>query len=850
MKHNRFFIINHELSRNTNDQVFYYTRIVLKSDDGDKESMGNLYYPFYLTFKPFQVDFNYYGPNPDVKPKEAGFAELVHKTIFSLPLSFDYTVNDRLTDRLIELYDEESSFDNHYEYNHDFDFRKEKEAPSDTKSPEKHVFSYNRHYDIDSDCYNLPFRSAPVNRIRHRTILLDFLFDFNEVKKKYNDFSYCSFFDEVETRLRQNDFFNALATKYSYYYNHERLIETAIENHGQDSLISFQKKIQKFDSEFQQEAFRNNLLTLLPEFSPVTSFEVMQVNKLLKKNRIGFCFDDISAYFEGQYWSTPGEKNTILDNFVSEYRRNLIQENARIHVELRKYADVKDKWIRILEKTSSSAFILPKYKWWKHFETELENVYFERNGTSRINVLNKDEYNRIETAKWYSNRYDIIKSILLILNHPFGRKHKAQRTINFEIGSLILVYFSLVAIITLLLKSIAPQEIISLSAWIVYFSFSNTAIIILFTAYFFIKGIVNHAIHKKSDHYKLSIRSAGFFLPGLLMAIVSGWLFLALTGEELWKFELDMRFKTILIISGGALLIMILFLYLEVWKVNPKSWRSALSRALTIIYIGLMYSFIVGFFIMLFTSRKIIERSDLLEKFAYNVIASSDSIPRSAKEIEIKDYPRYVDNDKNNLYHFTSVSKFKQWVSDSLYFKNFIKNDLSTIGQEKWNLALKEQHLLVSYLYKAEKENPDEIFIDSLINLIYSTNEGKISLFLDESISLESKYDSGTVLLHVNKILNLRKEAIQEIGNNLVDFNYSKPLIDDYLYVDFLSNVQHDSDMNIPIVQMIHVPFYHDKEDVGIAIFPGYLVLNSFLALFVGVFLQMMFDKKKIAEPL
>lgn len=849
MKNNRFFVINHDLSKNMNDQVFYYTRIIHKDKtSNDENSKSYPYYPFYLTFKPYRIDFNYYGPSPDFKKDVDAYQELKHNTIFSLPLSFDYSVNDRLTTKLVELFDEESKFDKCYQYNPDLDFKTENSEV---------IYSYNCLKNSDDDC-SLPDRSVSKNRISHRILFLDFLFDFNEIKKMYNDFTYCSFFDEIETRLRQNDFFNALATKYSYYYNHQRLAELASDNGGQDNLIFIQTQINRFNQAANKKTFREECLTLIPEFSPLTSLEETKLKSLLKKHRIRSCFDYFQLFFRDKNWDKPQVKSAIFNEFISEYRLKLKRDNSRFNVELQKYAEVKDQWIRILEKNSSSAFVLPKNKWWKHFETELEDIYFVKNATSRISLLEKDEINRIETAKWFSNRFDVLKSFLLILGQPFGKKKLTQKSINFQILCMLHVYFGALLIITCGLLYWGTKN---LSSVILYFSFSNIGLILLLTILFFFSGIVNNIIHKKTGHYKLSIRTAGFFLPRLLMAIISGWLFLAIAGEELWKFELDMRFSTILEISAGLLILMIFFLYLEIWKINPKSWRSAFSRAITMIYIGLMYSFIFGFFIMIFTSKKIIERSDLMEKFAYDVLASTDSAIHKEKRKFIIDHPKYFIDSLNKEEHFTSMIKFKKWISDSIYYNNFVEERLLILSHQKWNSVIKKQYELLANLDLLDSRKLGSIFLDSISNSNNISVEGQRKL-LDDLYPIQNKSNNiikDRIIYQLNDILNIRIEAFHEINNSLINFSYSKPLFDHYLIADFLTNVKYSDDLEIPLVQKVKLPFINNRneknidiseEDKKIIIFPGYLILNSFLALFVGVFLQMIFDKKNIAEPL
>ncbi|MDF1546704.1 MAG: hypothetical protein P1P88_02705, partial [Bacteroidales bacterium] len=309
MKNNRFFIINHDLSNNTNDQVFYYTRIVHKEKaQEDDNSKDYPYYPFYLTFKPYRIDFNYYGPSPGYVKEEDVYQELKHNTIFSLPLSFDYSVNDRLTTKLIELFDEESKFDTCYIFNPNYDFCAENPEP---------VFSYNYMRTLEGNSI-LPNIEEHRTRISHCILFLDFLFDFNEVKKKYNDYTYCSFFDEIETRLRQNDFFNALATKYSYYYNQQRLAEIADENNGTEFLNSIQKRTNKFNKVINNEKFKEKCLEFIPEYSPITSFDETRLERLFQKYKIAFCFGFLLNFLNSKIWNGLQEKKNVLNEFISE----------------------------------------------------------------------------------------------------------------------------------------------------------------------------------------------------------------------------------------------------------------------------------------------------------------------------------------------------------------------------------------------------------------------------------------------------------------------------------------------------------------------------------------------------
>jgi len=875
MNYNRFFIINHDLSKSTNDQVFYYNRVVL--DQTVQSGSGDYpLYPFYITFKPYRIDFCYYGPKVVSNTNSYGLPELEHKVIFSLSLSFDYSVNDLLTGQLVDLFDAEFSYSKIYKFNKSFDFQEKGSA----------VFSYNN-LEKALTTIQLPRRGYEGNRIRLRVMLLDFLFDLNEVKKKYNDFNYCPFFDEIETRLRQNDFFNAIATKFSYYYNLDRLQELSNDNEGVQYLDNYKEKSKKLNRLSQDSIFIGKLCSLVPERFPVTSLDEPSIRDLIHKEGIGFTYNELLDYLDSRMWEDESEKRHWIEEFFAEYRQKYEDDHSRLKIELNKFIDVRNKWIKILHKTNTPSYILTDYKWWKHFEEELEIVSFENNISAHLKFLKKDDVNRNETAKWYSNRYEVIKSLLLVLRLPFSNGSNVKASLLQKSYLLLAVYIAIIFCFYQLIKvwtliSHGFNDLISnTSTKLVYFSLAHVALALCLLLYFIYQGILNHVKHKKVLHNSISIRTAGFFMPRLAMAIISGWLLLVLAGEELWKFELDLRPRHYILLSGGLLFLMYLLLYLEVVKINPKTVRSAWVRTLMIIYIGLVYSFIIGFVVMMITGRKVIERSDILEKYAYNVISNNSTyaFANSKKRLNLPVFKPDLSNyqDTLNVSHFKDLKDFKRWLSDQYGYGMFVNDSLYHLVAQKWQNVYRDQMKLYHFLDTIQTSyNRDSLV--SIISLIDNREYLKITC-LDTFKKRNNNFykeiplvNEDTLARRVLDILDSRMEAVREVNNQLLTFSFPRPQFDHYLYVDFLEHVRYDDsswwgiDTHICLVELVVVPALIEKEykadgepvakesDINcnnsVIIFPGYYILNSVLALFIGVFLQMIFEKKNVVEPI
>ncbi len=139
-------------------------------------------YPIYLSFEPYAVSFYIHRMDSETSSHQ-------NTLLFTLPLSSSQSINDELANTLINLHDKS------------FDFIEGEELTT---------------YD---DNYYFNLQAPKLNTTNNRTtffrkLFLDFLYDFTHT----DIFRQNKYYSEIETRLKENFLFSAIATKVEYYY--------------------------------------------------------------------------------------------------------------------------------------------------------------------------------------------------------------------------------------------------------------------------------------------------------------------------------------------------------------------------------------------------------------------------------------------------------------------------------------------------------------------------------------------------------------------------------------------------------------------------------------------------------
>ncbi|MCF8350508.1 MAG: hypothetical protein K9H15_05030 [Bacteroidales bacterium] len=394
MKYNRFYNSDIYPAVSDSEVIFLYKRVKLHRD-------GKVIFPFYLVMKPFQVEFNYYGPkfttaqphereetdfNP--VPGERELPELKHRELFTLTLSDDYSVNKMLEKELQNIYS--GSID------------LSRFTPVNETNAQLHSHAAIE-YELETDTRDLYNRDEQINRnkeeeapqlsynsikpagepddfisgehsgiIAYRTLLLDFLYDLIETEKTYNDFAYNPYFDEVEQRLMASHFLFALAMMYSYKYR-EKKIKTYIDQKDikEKTVTEAIKRIQKMAV---MQDFVHSLGKIINDSGKLSFTDKSDLDFLFQQYHISELCSPWLKYYEKN--RGRGSLDKLWQEFLKQeliYQLKPPLRDAVHHViELRK---AQSSWMKALNHEQAVKTIDPANKWFNHIEVERELIF-------------------------------------------------------------------------------------------------------------------------------------------------------------------------------------------------------------------------------------------------------------------------------------------------------------------------------------------------------------------------------------------------------------------------------------------------------------------------------------------
>ena len=195
MQQGKFFVLDKD-SQLEEGQVFF--RYLPVTDDS--------YFPIYLSIKPYSIDFYYHSIDKDNKG-----GQNLHKNIriLHLALSFNLAVKDNLTEIL------KNNFDCAYPLNDQLN----DQYKIDLDNTIQYYWNLKEYYS-EKDYEKIikkhfPDKCKDIKKyIYFRKLVLDFLFDLEHSHVFENSPNY----EQIEVRLKENFFFNAIAAKTSYYY--------------------------------------------------------------------------------------------------------------------------------------------------------------------------------------------------------------------------------------------------------------------------------------------------------------------------------------------------------------------------------------------------------------------------------------------------------------------------------------------------------------------------------------------------------------------------------------------------------------------------------------------------------
>lgn len=518
------------------------------------------------------------------------------------------------------------------------------------------------------------------------------------------------------------------------------------------------------------------------------------------------------------------------------------------------YVDAEKRWVEtIADPRSESTFHIAE-GWFLSAEKEMNAVYksdilsFYKKGKSveptsyyktfrcadfvkRIKYSKSEEtvgieYNKkcledfkgtiVDTAKraskWYIHKYSFSGTLRIW----YGKSYLAK-TIIF-----------VTAIVVLLLSIAVPS-------WI---GLSNSDLTLPIGTVLFLS--LWRIISLCSDRLK-QVGSISLLMPRLFAAITTAWFTLAI-GEDVFKGFFDTTYS--FVTSGALLLITFFFVAYEIEKINPYISRPGIiGRSLALIGVAFIYSFIAGLLVVHFFGSKYLERSDYMDEFYANKVFT-----------EKPDYLIIQDSIQPYVHkHFYGViAKYDSMLLSSI---NRIKIGSVQIGNPDI-----EKYLTVSYSVNVN---------DSLHDIEYGVTAKLLSIF-NAKDSLLTHSDKVTELYqHMieGSLLSHRIAKVKSFVNSLKvedslfissqDLNMFNIVIDstdaakfvDKSWIEMLKSIDNQTVYRETLKYLSPVADSHKSQTViseyaGINIFRELLFQFTFFAMFIGIFLQLIFEEK------
>ena len=276
--------------------------------------------------------------------------------------------------------------------------------------------------------------------------------------------------------------------------------------------------------------------------------------------------------------------------------------------------------------------------------------------------------------------------------------------------------------------------------------------------------------------------------PRLIAAITAAWFSITL-GDNMFKAFFDQPWSKFSVVV--LLLFIALFVYYEVNKIVPKlSWFSKVSRTLELMIISFTISLVVGICTINFTGEKMLEKSGVLPNFYRdNVILTSN----------------VQDDEPALILDFDDILASDKW-SDSLVMNTYTHSIPGNIDAAQSRYAV---HEFANTPY-------GEDYMNRIVHA-YS--------MLDDSARV---HDSTLVLSD-----SIRGRFLLRHENNA-------------LFMDLLPYVKHADGK--PVAEYVATPKWMKWIGDSIFILHDFLIQFAVIAMFIGIFIQMIFEEKNVTE--
>lgn len=302
--------------------------------------------------------------------------------------------------------------------------------------------------------------------------------------------------------------------------------------------------------------------------------------------------------------------------------------------------------------------------------------------------------------------------------------------------------------------------------------------------------MIRRTLHQNNHRGIVTFDKTIFLYPRLVAAIVAAWFSIALS-DSLFKTFFYAKFSWVTVI----LLVVLIFFFVlyEVHRTVPKVGKwSKVGRSIGLMMISCAISLVVGICVINFTGEKMLEKSGVLTNFYRdNVILTSN----------------VQDDEPSLILDFDDILASDKW-SDSLVINTYTHSIPGNIDAAQARYAV---HEFANTPY-------GEDYMNRIVHA-YS--------MLHDSARV---HDSTLVLSD-----SIRGRFLLRHENNA-------------LFMDLLPYVKHTNDGH-PIAEYVNVrPLKWCGIDYSIFILYDFLIQFAVIAMFIGIFIQMIFEEKNVTE--
>ncbi len=494
-------------------------------------------------------------------------------------------------------------------------------------------------------------------------------------------------------------------------------------------------------------------------------------------------------------------------------------------------------------------------------------------GMALSNVLYRYVYIKEGGSNIFINPKRDVSILILLALATFS-----QLAISKQAPNTIFLYFFLVALgLFFLLNdfdkiSKKGKKIISFLCVIIIYLTINNPIVVIITLLFFL--LVFQLLGKKRKVPRLNFFTFNLLLPRLQMGIVASWIILVAT-EELWK--ANIRIDTIVLVMGVLLLSLVAFFYLAYIMSNRSfylDWKALIFRGGFLIFYGFLISFLFGIVSMSIIGKNMLYNSDVLSQwFEYypeevvdgvledlnhkNIyLENMESIGAYCEREHFKNITRfnlqnYTGESPNLIFDkiYSSLEHQKQTIYEKSFLLSKLLNDTTIFSVKDSSLNSGFQGILSSVAFpkvpiydssniKINRQTLRRDFLETQEALIASAKEFDVN-----RVKVISYQDSLR-----NKFNNFKNVITSfEIKNNFLmnRLKYEGCFIERDLVYQLGFAQKHQDEIN-----QEKEPFHGKILERKIGIYPRLLILNTVLALFVGIFINVVTQDKGLTEPL